>query len=89
MPFDAAHNYRAGVALIQQNQFAQAQRYLKRAIAANKSDVNYQLALSHAFLELGKLKQALPMLESVLRLDPNNKTANDVLPKVKHHLSLN
>jgi len=89
MPFDAVHNYRAGVALIQQNQFAQAPRYLKRAIAANKSDVNYQLALSHAFLELGKLKQALPMLESVLRLDPNNKTANDVLPKVKHHLSLN
>jgi len=86
MPFDAVHNYRAGIALIEQKQFAQAPRYLKRAIAANNSNVNYQLALSHAYLEQGKLQQALPWLESVLRLDPNNVTAIDVLPKVKSHL---
>jgi len=87
MPFDAAHNYRAGVALIQAKQFTQAPRYLKRAIAAKESDVNYQLALSHAYLEQRKLQQALPWLESVLKLDPKNATANDVLPKVKAHLS--
>ena len=87
MPFDAAHNYRAGVALIQQKQFVQAPRYLKRAIAANKNDVNYQLALSHAYLEQSKLKLALPWLESVLKLDANNATANEVLPKVRLHLA--
>lgn len=87
MPFDGAHNYRAGVALIEQKQFVQAPRYLKRAIAANEHNVNYQLALSHAYLEQSKLKQALPWLESVLILDPENATANDVLPKIKHHLA--
>jgi len=87
MPFNASHNYRAGVALIKHKNFSQAPRYLKRAIAANNNDVNYQLALSHAYLEQGKLKQAVPWLESVLALDPKNVTANDVLPKVKEHLA--
>jgi len=86
MPFDAKHNYRAGVALIQAKQFSQAPRYLKRAIAANENNVNYQLALSHAYLEQRKLSKALPWLESVLVLEPNNVTANDILPKVKAHL---
>lgn len=89
MPFDAEHNYRAGVALIKQKQFVQAPRYLKRAIAANENNVNYQLALSHAYLEQSKPKQALSWLESVLILDPENVTANEVLPKVKAHLSIN
>lgn len=86
MPFDAEHNYRAGVALIEQKQALQAPRYLKRATAINKNNVNYQLALSHAYLEQGKLKEALPWLESVLSIDPNNVTANAVLPKVKAHI---
>ncbi len=87
MPFDAAHNYRAGVALIKAKQFFQAPRYLKRAVAVNQSDVNYPLALSHAYLEQGKLKQAVPWLESVLVLEPKNATANDILPKVKARLA--
>lgn len=87
MPFNAQHNYRAGVALIQAKKFRQAPRYLKRAIKINSQNVNYQLALSHTYLEQGKLKAALPWLESVLALDPKNATANDVLPKVKHHLA--
>jgi len=87
MPFDAVHNYRAGIALIEQKQFAQAPRYLKRAIAANNSNVNYQLALSHAYLEQGKLQQALPWLESVLKLAPDNATAIKILPQVKAHLA--
>ncbi|MCW8865450.1 MAG: tetratricopeptide repeat protein [Colwellia sp.] len=87
MPFDANHNYRAGVVLLQAKAFSQAPRYLKRAIKINNKNINYQLALSHVYLEQGKLQQALPWLESVLELEPNNATANDVLPKVKHHLA--
>ncbi len=87
MPFDAKHSYRAGVALIQAKKFNQAPRYLKRAIEINEGEINYQLALSHAYLSQGKLQQALPWLESVLKLDPKNTTAIDVLPKVKHQLA--
>jgi tetratricopeptide (TPR) repeat protein len=87
MPFDANHNYRAGTVLIKQKAFSQARRYLLRAIAINKSNINYQLALSHSLLEQGKLKQALPWLESVSRIAPNNATVVDVLPKVKAHLA--
>jgi tetratricopeptide (TPR) repeat protein len=87
MPFDAAHNYRAGIALIEAKEFVQAPRYLKRAIGINNENVNYQLALSHVLLEQGKLKQAVPWLESVFQLDAKNATANDVLPKVKHHMA--
>jgi Tfp pilus assembly protein PilF len=75
------------VALIKAKLFTQAPRYLKRAIAANKRDVNYQLALSHAYLEQSKLEQAVSWLESVLVLDPKNATANEILPKVKEHLA--
>ena len=39
MPFDAEHNFRAGVVLIEHKQFVQAPRYLKRAIAINKNNV--------------------------------------------------
>ena len=87
MPFDANHNYRAGTVLIEQKAFRQARRYLMRAIASDKQNINYQLALSHALLEQGKLKQALPWLESVGRIAPNNTTVVDVLPKVKAHLT--
>ncbi len=87
MPFDAAHNYRAGTALIQHKQSVQALRYLKRAIDIESNNINYQLALSHAYLEQKQLKKALPWLESVLLIDPDNVTVNDVLPKVKAHLS--
>ena len=87
MPFDASHNYRAGTVLIEQKSFRQARRYLMRAIAVDNNNINYQLALSHAFLEQGKLKQALPWLESVSRIAPNNTTVVDVLPKVKAHLA--
>lgn len=83
MPFDATHNYRAGVALIKQKQAVQAPRYLKRAIEIDSKNINYLLALSHAYLEQSKLKLALPWLESVLVIDSKNATANDVLPKVK------
>ena len=86
MPFDAEHNYRAGIALIKAKNFAQAPRYLKRAIGINSTNINYQLALSHAYLEQSKLKKALPWLESVLKLDPRNVTAKEILPKVKSHL---
>jgi lysophospholipase L1-like esterase len=86
MPFDAAHNYRAGLALIQNKQFGQAPRYLKRAIENESNNINYQLALSHAYLEQGLLKKSIPLLESVLTLDPKNITANDVLPKVRRHI---
>ncbi|MCJ8318385.1 MAG: hypothetical protein MJK12_02050 [Colwellia sp.] len=86
MPFDAAHNYRAGTVLIKYNQSVQAPRYLKRAIEIDSQNVNYQLALSHAYLEQGKFSQALPWLESALVIDPENATANDVLTKVKAHL---
>lgn len=86
MPFDDAHNYRAGIALIEAKLFAQAPRYLHRAIAADTQNVNYQLALSHAYIEQGKLKKSLPWLASVLTLEPNNVTANDVLPKVKAYI---
>jgi len=87
MPFDASHNYRAGTVLIEQKAFRQARRYLMRAIASDKQNINYQLALSHALLEQGKLKQALPWLESVSRIAPNNITVVYVLPKVKAHLA--
>jgi len=87
MPFDAEHNYRAGVSLIQLKQYNQAPRYLIRAIAANNKDVNSQLALSHAYIEQRKFKKALPWLESVLHIEPENKTAKDVLPKVKSYLA--
>lgn len=87
MPFEAVHSYRAGTALIEAKKFAQASRYLKRAIGIDDKNVNYQLALSHAYLEQSKLKEAVPWLESVLILEPENTTAKDVLPKVKAHLS--
>ena len=87
MPFDASHNYRAGTALIKQKAFSQARRYLIRAIAIDEQNINYQLALSHSLLEQGKLEQALPWLESVSRIAPNNATVVDVLPKVKAHLA--
>ena len=87
MPFDAEHNFRAGVALIEQKQFLQAPRYLKRAIAADEKNVNYQLALSHAYLEEDKLNMALPWLESVLVIEPENITANKVLKQVQAFLS--
>ncbi len=89
MPFDANHNYRAGTALIKQKAFGQAHRYLMRAIAVDNKNINYQLALSHSLLEQGKLKQALPWLESVRSVAPNNATVVDVLPKVKAHLAKN
>ncbi|MEW6994290.1 tetratricopeptide repeat protein [Colwelliaceae bacterium MEBiC 14330] len=89
MPFDANHNYRAGTALIKRKAFGQARRYLMRAIAIDKKNINYQLALSHSLLEQGKLEQALPWLESVRRIAPNNATVIDVLPKVRAHLAKN
>ena len=87
MPFDATHNYRAGTALIKQKAFSQARRYLMRAIAIDEQNINYQLALSHSLLEQGKLEQALPWLESVSRIAPNNATVVNVLPQVKAHLA--
>jgi tetratricopeptide (TPR) repeat protein len=87
MPFDGNHNYRAGTALIKQKAFRQARRYLMRAIAVDNKNINYQLALSHSLLEQGKLKQALPWLESVRRIAPNNATVVDVLPKVQARLA--
>jgi len=87
MPFEANPNYRAGVVLIRQEKYSQAPRYLKRAIAINPTNINYQLALSHAYLEQGKLQQALPWLESVLRIAPKNITANKVIVQVKQYLS--
>jgi hypothetical protein len=38
-------------------------------------------------LEQGKLEQALPWLESVRRIAPNNATVVDVLPKVQARLA--
>jgi len=87
MPFNAVHNYQAGIALIKHEQFIQAPRYLKRAIEIDNKNINYQLALSHAYLEQSKFKQALPWLKSVLVIEPENTTVNDVLPKVKAHLA--
>ncbi len=87
MPFDGNHNYRAGTALIKQKAFRQARRYLMRAIAVDNKNINYQLALSHSLLEQGKLEQALPWLESVRRIAPNNATVVDVLPKVQARLA--
>jgi len=87
MPFDATHNYRAGTTLIQYKQAVQAPRYLKRAIEIDNKNINYQLALSHAYLEQRKFAQALPWLESALVIDSKNATANDVLTKVKEHLA--
>ncbi|MGL1958059.1 MAG: hypothetical protein OCD00_12170 [Colwellia sp.] len=88
MPFNAKHNYRAGVALIQFKQPEQAPRYLRRAIKYDSKNINSRLAISHAYIEQGKLSQALPYLESVLQLDPKNSTANNALPKIKAHLKL-
>jgi tetratricopeptide (TPR) repeat protein len=87
MPFDANHSFRAGTALIKQKAFRQARRYLMRAIAVDNKNINYQLALSHSLLEQGKLEQALPWLESVRRIAPNNATVVDVLPKVQARLA--
>lgn len=87
MPFDAEHSYRAGIALIEGKQFNQAPRYLKRAIDIDDQNINYQLALSHVYLEQGKLQQAIPWLELVLILEPTNETAKDILPKVKQYLA--
>jgi len=87
MPYDATHNYRAGTALLSAEQFSQARHYLKRAVAIEASNTNYALALSHAYLAAGQLQQAIPHLEQVLVLEPDNVTANDVLPQVKRHLA--
>jgi cytochrome c-type biogenesis protein CcmH/NrfG len=58
-----------------------------RAIAIDNKNINYQLALSHSLLEQGKFEQALPWLESVRRIAPNNATVVDVLPKVQARLA--
>ncbi|MDG1750639.1 MAG: SGNH/GDSL hydrolase family protein [Thalassotalea sp.] len=87
MPYSHEHNHRAGIVLLENREPQQALRYLIRAVNNNAKDTNSQLALSHTYLKLERFQQAIHLLESVLLLDPKNTTANDVLPKIRAHLS--
>ncbi len=75
LPQRADYNFQAGVLLIRNNQAIEAPRYLLRAIEIEPDNINYQLALSHSYTKLKRFKQALPWLDSILKIDPSNKTA--------------
>ncbi len=82
LPHRADYNYQAGVILIQNKQAVEAPRYLLRAIEIQPDNINFQLALSHAYSEQKRYNKAIPWINSVLKLEPKNQTALDAKQQI-------
>lgn len=87
LPQRADFNFQAGVLLIKNHRPEEAPRYLKRAIDIDSGNINYQLALSHAYILQKRYKTALPWLKSVLEIAPKNKTALNAKAKIEKFLT--
>lgn len=82
VPDHMEYSYSAGVSLIRAQRSVEAPRYLLRAIDLDPSHISAQLALVHAYLLQQRAKDAKPWVKSILRLDPDNATANEVATKM-------
>lgn len=87
LPQRADYSFQAGVFLIRNHHPEEALRYLKRATHIEPENINYRLALSHAYILQGRYKEALPWLNSVLKIDPNNKTALSARDKINSFMA--
>ena len=87
LPQRADYNFQAGILLIKNHRPHEAPRYLKRAIDIDAGNINYQLALSHAYILQKRYKTALPWLKSVLKIAPENQTALQAKAKIEGFLS--
>lgn len=72
---DVSAMFHLGVLLNKNRQFSEAKTYLKRAIQLNKLDINIQIALGQAHLNLEEFESALSLFEQVLNVQPNNIAA--------------
>jgi tetratricopeptide (TPR) repeat protein len=81
-PFVGSLQFETAAALITIERPAEALRYARRAAELEPGDVNHLLVHAHALILNGRPRQARPLLERVLQLDPGNSTAREVLPQL-------
>lgn len=78
LPTKVDINYAAGTQLIQVNRLGEAIRVLERAIRYSQKNVNAYLALAHARILAGNIREANRLLDQVLIWQPDNPTAKTV-----------
>ncbi len=85
MPNDTNVNYFAGTVLIQAQRLGEAIRVLQRVIRGEPKSINAHLALAHARILSGNIREGLVLLDQVLVLDPKNQTALSVKQQLAAH----
>ena len=86
LPNDQQKNFDAGLVLLQNKRALESLRYFDRVLLESPKNTNAMLAKAHAYSEIKKYEQSLSLLEQVVKLDPDNKTALENLPKLREFL---
>lgn len=73
--YDAAAEYRAGIAALQQDDFRKAEKHLKRVVRASPKNANAHYVLGMAQAGRDKHKNARKSFARALKLDPDMLTA--------------
>ena len=87
LPYNKQYAFQAGTELIRLERSNEAVRYLKRTLELAPNDTNAMLAMAHAYAQQAKLQLALNWLEQVKLREPNNATANEVIPQIKQAIN--
>ncbi len=83
IPNNPEFAFKAGTSLIAAKKSAQAFRYLKRVLRHKPNDVNAQLALAHASIEVKDYKQAEKWLLEVKAIQPDNPVVQQNLSRLQ------
>lgn len=87
-PYNAQANYNMGVCLYQQKKHEEAEHYFARSVhhAGEKSKLQEQALFNQAdaLVKQNKLQPALELYEKVLKINPENKDAQNNLAVVKN-----
>jgi tetratricopeptide (TPR) repeat protein len=78
-PFTGTLQFETAAALVAIGRPADALRYSRRAVALEPRNVNHLLVHAHALILNERLDEGRSTLELVLRLEPGNTTAREVL----------
>lgn len=72
----AQENYRVGRALAEEKRYQDAAHHFRTALAYNRENIDYRLALALALMEMKRYTEAESRMKEVLARDPTNGLAN-------------
>ncbi|MCK5437558.1 MAG: tetratricopeptide repeat protein, partial [Desulfobulbaceae bacterium] len=71
-----------GISLYCEGNAGEAATILEKAAEKNEEDIELMLYLSRAYLDMGVLMRADKWAAKVVRIDPKNEMAKDILNKI-------